>query len=244
MMQSSAEQLTERTFVELSGIKILINERYSPKILHSINTGGYENGERQVVSKLLTKGDRVIEVGAALGCVSMVAANVVGVNNIISFEANPDLIEAAQNNFALNRLEVQLRNFVLKNRVCWAGAGSIVEFHINKEFWASSLAKTPGTIKTVRVPTACFEDEIIAFGANALICDIEGGEIELLELADLSSIDKILMEIHYWAGRERVNKMIRKLILDGFTVDFDLSHRSIVTMHRGLVPKYAAVNQN
>ncbi len=54
-------------------------------------------------------------------------------------------------------------------------------------------------------------------------------------LADLSGFDRIMMEIHYWAGREAINKLMRKLIFDGFTVNFDLSAHSIVCFHRGLI---------
>jgi FkbM family methyltransferase len=217
--------------------KVLIDRKnYDPKIVDGILRGTYEGGERHVVPKILKTGDRVIEVGGAIGTVSMAIADVVGPQNVVCFEANPKLIEDAKRNFALNGLSIRFENAVLQNRICWAGEGSDVDFFIHKEYWASSLAKTPGTIGSVKVGTKCFETEARNFTANALVCDIEGGEIELLGSADLSGFNKILMEIHYWAGREAINKMIRKLILDGFSIDFDNSFGSIVTMHRGLAP--------
>jgi hypothetical protein len=82
----------------------------------------------------------------------------------------------------------------------------------------------------------CLEDEIAKFGANTLLVDIEGGEIELLEEADLTNIDKIFMELHYWPDRAGVNRMIRKLICDGFAVDFSTTYTGVVTLHRGLLP--------
>ncbi len=223
--------------VQISGHQVrLRRDVYSEPIINALVKGSYESGELHVVPRLFGAGDRVVEVGCALGCVSMQAATTVGPENFLGFEANPEMIDDAKFNFAMNGLPIRVENAVLKNQVCWAGPNSFVDFHIHKDFWASSLVPIPGTVKTASVPTLCLERELRAFGANALICDIEGGEIELLSLADLTGINKILMEIHYWAGREAINKLIRKLVFDGFSINFDTSFGSIVTLHRGLTP--------
>lgn len=217
--------------------RVYVNrESYDPKIVEHLMKGSYESGERNVIPHVFKPTDRILEVGGAIGAVTMAAADIVGQSNIVAFEANPALIEDAKRNFAMNGVNLRFENVVLKNRISWGGEGEFADFHIHKEYWASSLVKIPGTIKTVQVPTKCFETEARNFGANALICDIEGGEIELLEMADLTGFDKILMEIHYWAGREKINRLMRKLIFDGFSVNFDHSFRSIVTLHRGLAP--------
>jgi len=39
-----------------------------------------------------------------------------------------------------------------------------------------------------RVPVFCLEDEIEAHRANVLICDIEGGEVDLRMQSDLAGI--------------------------------------------------------
>jgi hypothetical protein len=52
-----------------------------------------------------------------------------------------------------------------------------------------------------------------------LICDIEGGEIELLIGADLAGIRLIIMEVHNWAvGVRSTDAMLRWLIVNGFNV--------------------------
>jgi FkbM family methyltransferase len=224
-------------FIELSGVKIFANlDKYSETIIKYIKNGGYESGERQVIPKILERGDRVIEIGSAIGCVSMVAAKIVGQENILAFEANPALIDDAQSNYLANGFSIVSKNAILQNRVNWSGKGRSVDFFINADFWASSTARTAGTVETVSVPTLCFEEEAELFCANTLICDIEGGEIELLELADLTNFDKILLEVHYWAGRKEINRLMRKLIIDGFSINFDASFGSIVSLHRGLSP--------
>lgn len=220
----------------IGDFRIHIKPEYDKKISDLLVAGTYEGGERNALPKALVRGDRVIEVGSAIGVVTMTAAKLIGQENILAFEANAHLIEDAKQNFALNELNIRVENAVLKNRVCWAGEGTSVDFHINKEYWASSLSKNSGTIETVCVPTKCFENEARKFGANVLICDIEGGEVELLELADLSGFNKLFLEFHYWAGREAANRLVRRLILDGFTIDLDNSYRNIVAFHRGLAP--------
>jgi len=224
--------------IEIGGKLILFEDgRYDTKIVTSMRQGGYEATERSIVPKLFRTGDRVLEIGTAVGLVTMVLADVVGNENVIGFEANPSLVEDARRNFVANNHAITVKNQVLENQLCWAGEGSTSDFFIHREYWASSLTNKPGTISTVSVPNACFEHEIRAFHANCLVCDIEGGEIDLLTSANLVGIDKIMIEIHYWAGRSLINRLIRKLIFDGFSIDFDLSLRSVLALHRGLEPK-------
>ena len=231
----NSDYVDPKDIVELSGVKIVCREKlYSQAIVNALRDGSYEGGERGVLPNLLHTGDRVVEVGSALGCVTTLAAKIIGSENVKAFEANPLLIDDALFNFSLNGVKPTLQNSILCNRVCWGGSGFTEPFYIHRDFWASSMVDKPGTIDKLSIETCCFEDEIFKFHANVLICDIEGGEIDLLTLADLRGIEKILLEIHYWAGREQINKLVRKLILDGFTINFDLTFRSIVTLRRGL----------
>jgi hypothetical protein len=121
---------------------------------------------------------------------------------------------------------------VLQNRKNWKGKGRYLPFYIQSDFWLSTLYPHGTAIEVVDTPTFCFEFEIKKHKANVLVCDIEGGEIDLLTKADLTGINKIVMEIHYHVDRPATNKMIRKLIYDGFDIDFSLSAYSIVTMRR------------
>jgi FkbM family methyltransferase len=206
---------------------------YGPAVLTALRSGNYENSERNKLGALLKAGDRVLEVGTAIGVVAMHAADIVGSRNILCFEADPALIEDARRNFIANNLDLHVNNAVLQNRNRFPGPGTSSTFFLHKEFWASSLQDKPGTVGTLEVPNKCLEQVIEDFDANVLICDIEGGEIDLLSSADLSGLDRIMLEIHYWAGRAGINRMIRKIIQDGFSIDFQMCDRSIVVFHRG-----------
>jgi FkbM family methyltransferase len=224
--------------VRLSGFNIRVDPiRYGPKIAGHMMQGSYEGAERATIPRILAKSDKVLEIGAATGLISMLCASIVGPENVIAFEANPEMIDDALYNYGTNGLSVKLFNGILQNRAVFSGPGTQSSFYIDQEFWASNATGSPNKRK-VSVPCFCFEEIAEDFGANALICDIEGGEIELIGMADLSRFTKMLIEIHYWAGRAKINAMMRHLVLSGFSIDFELSSRSVVALHRGLTPPW------
>jgi FkbM family methyltransferase len=199
-------------------------EKYSSTLIKSLTDGGYEGRERALVSELLRAEDRVLEIGTAVGAVSMTVAKIVGASNVLTFEANPQIASDARRNFAFNELgEIQSRVGVLCNRLRFESGPASVDFSISRDFWASRLHVGPNRqdiVETVRVPTACLEELISVHRATVLICDIEGGEIELLIGADLTGIRLIIMEVHNWAvGIQLTDAMMRWLIINGFNID-------------------------
>ncbi len=89
-------------------------------------------------------------------------------------------------------------------------------------------------MKVVEAPVYCLEDEIAEFlGANVLLCDIEGGEIDLLIDADLSGIRLLIMETHYWmAGEAATDALVSKLIRDGFAIHLGASGEHVSVFRR------------
>ena len=210
---------------------------YSPTVIKSLTEGRYEAQERELVKKLLRKGDCVLEIGTALGAVTMTAARIVGAKHVLTYEANPQIAADARRNFTFNGLEgIQSHVGVLCNQLRFNSMPREVDFSISRDFWASRLHVGPITkdiVRTVRVPTACLEAQIGTHGATVLICDIEGGEIELLIGADLQGIRLIIMETHNWAvGARATDAMIRWLIVNGFNVDLRHTGDDIVILNR------------
>jgi hypothetical protein len=126
----------------------------------------------------------------------------------------------------------------MRNRSRWSDDETEIEFFVSRDFWASRLfakPNDPDIASVVQVPLVCLESKIAEHQANVLICDIEGGEADLLDGANLEPIRLILMEIHYWAmGRQRIDNMIRYLISKGFNVNFDHTTKNIVLLDRTL----------
>lgn len=220
--------------VDIDGLSIAIHANYSENVTRALRRGRYEHTERRAAKIMLGRGDRVLELGGAIGVVAMTCATVVGAENVVSIEANPDLIGHARYNFDKNGHSVAVKNAILRSAADWAGEGERADFHIAEDFWSSSLTKRGRILRTVAIPVLCLEKEIEAARANVLVCDIEGGEVELLQKADLSRIDKIIMEIHYWAtGVAAANQLVAKLLQSGFEIDWVLSGSSLVCLYRG-----------
>lgn len=220
----------------VGGFYVFADDRYEPRIVGALDDGGYEGPERRLALEFLRAGDRVLELGAAIGVLSMTAASIVGAEAMKTFDANPAIVADARDNFWRNGLEaISADHGLLVNRKNFR-PGETRDFHIAKEFWASRLdaGPNPGDIvATVNVPVLCLEDEIAAHRANVLLCDIEGGEVDLLSGADLSGIRLIVMETHYWAvGEEATDAMIRELILQGFNLHLGASGAHVSVLRR------------
>ena len=220
----------EGRIARVGGFDLLIAQAYGRDISEALRVGSYEDRERRLVTSLLRPGDRVLEVGTAIGLVAMTTAAMIGPEHISTFDANPAMIADAEANFARNGVEIAARCGALVPRGRFA-AGARLAFHVSPQFWASRLVE-PGE-GTISVPTLCFEEERARADANVLICDIEGGEVDLLMEADLTGLQLILLETHVWAvGEARTDALIRKMVLDGFAIDLDASGQGVAALRR------------
>lgn len=221
---------------EIDGFHVFLDEeRYSPALIARIEAGNYETRERALVRDLLRAGDRVLEAGTAIGVVAMVAAARLGGESVVTFEADPAIAADARRNFAFNGLPIRSRVGVLRNRArCTAQTHT--PFHVSRHFWSSRLGAKPtdaDIVDTIEVAYICLEDAIASHEANVLVCDIEGGEVDLLTGADLSGIRLIVVEMHYWSvGEAGVNAMTRGLVDAGFNVDFMTTRGEVVVFRR------------
>jgi FkbM family methyltransferase len=220
--------------VTIQGYGIIIDpDIMSPVIVGAITSGGYEGTECNLIKKYFAEGDKVLEVGGAIGLTTMVAASIVGQANIFSFEANPHLIEVAQNNFRYNSFNISNFNGVLKNRYSYIDENQYSDFYISQDYWASSLQFSNDALECVKIKQLCLEEQFEKHNINALVCDIEGGEFDLLALADLSNITKIVIELHYEnIGKRKIDTLIRKITSEGFMIDISSCGYSVAYFHR------------
>ena len=218
--------------VRLHDFEIGLNRNDLPlPILRAILKGWYEGGEIKLINNFIKPGDRVLEMGSGLGITTMAVAKRVGSENVFPHELNPYLIEWSKFNFDRNGFDIAIQQCALMARA--VNNSEKIDFHIHKNFWGSSLMHRPGTIETIEVPTAALEQAIEQYSVNTLLIDIEGAETDLLTQADLSGIDKIIMEIHYEiAGRQPTDAMTRHLVNSGFSVDLHNTSGGIVALYR------------
>jgi FkbM family methyltransferase len=201
----------------------------SPTIERGLEKGWYERDEVEIARARLAPGDRVLELGAGLGITALVAAKIVGSENVMAFEANPELLDVERRNASENSLPVKFSNFVLMPETRLP-KDSLVRFSVEKDFWASSISDAATAIA---VPSRSLEAVLAEFHPNVLIMDIEGYEVDLIEAADLSMINKFIFEIHYAAkGRSRTNAAVDLLIQGGCEIDYQLCHRGVLYLER------------
>jgi len=212
-------------------------ERYSDNMIRDLTGGHYDARERALVADLLRADDRVLEVGTGIGAVTMTAARVVGADAVLTYDGNPSIVADARRNFAFNRLAaIQARAGVLQNRMRFGRSPGKEKFAISRDFRASRLDDGHGgedVVASLSVPASCLEDQMAAHRASALVCDIEGGEVELLLGAELSKIRLIILRVHDAAvGAHAADAMMRWLVSNGHNLDLHATGQGIAVLRR------------
>ncbi len=113
------------------------------------------------------------------------------------------------------------------------------EFYARPDFWMSSLSPEPYAYDQVHsVPVLPLDALLRRNAINMIVCDIEGGEVALLPEADLSSVDRIYVEVHdHLTGLSGVKTLFDALSAKGFAYDLRHSCGSVVLFTKlGSVP--------
>lgn len=199
----------------------------SPGIRRQIFFSEYEDKEIEIVAKRLSPDDVVMEVGAGIGFLSAYCAKRIGSGCVFAYEANPALMELIAATHRANGVAPEVRNVLL------AQGEGMREFHVEPEFWASSALPGSGSATTIRVPQADLNSELRRVRPSFLIVDIEGGEIEFFELADLATVRKICVETHPGIhSSAALSRMLEGLIAQGFALDFTLMRKHVLYLSR------------
>ncbi len=199
----------------------------SPAIRKEIFFGDYEAREIEIVAKRLADDDVVMELGAGIGYLSAYCAMRIGSERVFAYEANPALMELIAATYRANGVAPVVRNVLLAE-----GEGSR-EFHVEPEFWASSAVQGSGKANTISVPQADLNTELRRVRPSFLIVDIEGGEIEFFETADLATVRKICVETHPGIhSSAALSQMLGRLIAQGFALDFTLMRKNVLYLLR------------
>lgn len=210
------------------GVKLPIDPAImSGNIRSAITSGSYEHQEAKEIGRLIQEGERVLEIGGGIGFMSTLIARNGLTARVRVIEANPDLIPFIERVHKLNEVaDVEVINAVLSNDM----SNPTLPFYLRKDFWASSLSPQPfGFIRTVDVPVRSFNSEIETFKPTLIVCDIEGGELDLFMNANLTGVKKVYMEIHQKVlGRGGIKRLFDALSARNFHYDQHHSRGSVV----------------
>jgi len=198
-------------------------EKMPKSVRTSIFKGTHESHERYLVAKYLKPGDRVLEIGAATGLVSLICAKHCGAENVLSYEANEEMEALIRENFSLNSWQP---NLVMKAVTV---DGADVSFFISDNVYSSSLIDRSDTIdgKQVTVVSDAFEKIIEEFKPTALVMDVEGAEIDLLGNVDLGGVKKVIVELHpHITGQDVTDGLENRLAGLGFK-NIETAHKTV-----------------
>ena len=183
--------------VSLHGVKLLTHRIQSHAVVTSILRGSYEAAEASSLQGWLQTEDRVLELGTGFGFVTSLAAKAVKSGEVLSFEANPYMVELAHETLKLNNVT----NVEVRQGIVTESTGEIA-FYLSPHFWESSLTPNPNWDQ-ITVPASNLEEVLTSFQPTAVIMDIEGGEYDLLKSDAWDkalSIQKLSIEFHRKTG--------------------------------------------
>ena len=175
------------------GIKINSHRIKSQWVLNSLIAGFYEGDEARSLQGLIQPDDRILELGTGLGYISCLAAKKAHHGRVLSYEANPKMVDLANETIQLNAVEnVEIRNGILDIEQ------GPREFFLSEHFWESSLEHRPNWNMLV-VQAESIQLTLEDFSPTVLIVDIEGGEYELFKTPFMntnSTLRQMSIEFH------------------------------------------------
>lgn len=203
--------------LRVHGVRVPIRrQEVSDEIWQSLRSGEYEANEAYRVRRAIRPGDRVLELGSGLGVITSIIAAIDGVR-VWSFEADPSTVRLARRVIEANCNG----NVVLANGILAAGPSRSVAFYQREDFWMSSIYARQGPYeRVVEIETRDLDTFVKQHRINALVMDIEGAELELVQQADLPGVERVFLELHdHLYGLGGVREISMALARNGLIYD-------------------------
>jgi FkbM family methyltransferase len=198
----------------------------SKSVRKSLRKNDYEIAEAYLVRHLVRPGDTVLDLGSGLGLTPIAAAKASGNGRVVGYEADPVIAPLAEKNVRRNGVQVEIRNKAI------AKEKGICEFHVRRSFPASSLLPFKGSKKILIEADAC-QDVVNEIQPDVIVCDIEGAEKDVFDNANLSSVHRLVVEVHpQIISLLGVLKCVRDLAVSGFSLVESLCVGNVLVFDR------------
>ena len=180
---------------ELSGVALTIpSALLTKRIRMKLNNGGYEGHESRAAQLVVDYGDRVLDLGSGVGYVATICAMLAGSENVVTVEANPDLLDVIRTNLDNNDCAEAT---VLHGAAVGAPVdGGILQLRQAHAFWASSLADGDEGGRTVDVPALVTADLLAEYEPTVVMMDVEGAEAGMFDTPWPDHVRVLVMELH------------------------------------------------
>lgn len=208
----------------------IVLEAPSPQVSKSVRKSlrkhDYETAEAYLVRRLVRPGDTVLDLGSGLGLTSIAAAKASGTGRVVGYEADPVIAPLAKKNVQRNGVRAEIRNKAIAKQ---KGA---CEFYVHRSFPASSALPFKGS-KTISIEADAFSDVVAEIQPDVIACDIEGVEKEIFAGANLSSVQRLVVEVHPQViGSLGVAKCVQDLVASGFSLVESLCFGQVLVFDR------------
>ena len=212
------------------GVSIKIDPTVmSEKMIRVLNDKWYEAIEAEKLRTIIQDNETVLEIGAGIGFISTLIAKNPKVSRIVSYEANPLLISAIEDTLTRNVGKQDGRWAAINGVLKTGHAEGDADFYVHADFWASSLEPFSSAIRVEKVPYHNINEVIAEIRPTLIVCDIEGGEVELFRNADLTGVKKVFLEVHQnTIGRAGMKALFEMFHARDFHYDQHHSEGSVV----------------
>ena len=205
---------------ELNGIRLWVPDAIlNTKITEKLEQGRYEADEARAVQMRARPGRRVLELGGGIGYIASLCATVTQPENVVTVEANPEMISVIRKN--LNRNGFQSVEIV-HGAVGQEGHDrQVVGFEEKPAFWAGRLADEKSSAEAiVDVPLLSLPALLKKHRPHLVVMDIEGAEQYLFDHPWPDHVENMILELHPGQYSDRViKKIVDCMSASGLTYD-------------------------
>lgn len=180
----------------------------------------YEAFEREALKHFLDPRLPVVELGGAMGVIACLTnKRLHHPQKHVVVEANPEILHLLKENRERNDCR-----FIVLHKAIAYGVDEVT-FNLSDDFWASSVQASFG--KSVNVAATSLKAIVDEFDFEefTLICDIEGGEADLVKFdGDIlrDRVATLILEVHEnIVGAELVRNMLLNLEEMGFVSSYN-----------------------
>lgn len=194
-----------REWFDIHGVHVRVPAHVDRRIRFFLARRRYENAEARLIRAYIDHGEHVVELGGALGVISSVIRDQIGLDaQLTVLEANPAIVELCRDNAC--RAAPDTTQVI---HAALAYGADVVTLNRPRSLLDSSvMSEGAGAgADTVEVAATALGPLIAPLNGQpyALVCDIEGAEMDLMrnDAEALRTCSKIIMEVHEHAFAAR-----------------------------------------
>jgi FkbM family methyltransferase len=186
-------------------------------------TGIYDLAVSEVIARLAQPGETVIDVGANVGYMTLLARVVVSPRGrVIAFEPHPELYRVALDNVALSERHaaaapVELHNLALADRTGTAELAVPEEFNRNDGIARLNWQRS-GDSRAISVDVATIDSMVGSEPVGLLKLDVEGHELSVLQGAQIALASRRIRHIVFENHEGHDSATVRYLAASGYAI--------------------------